>query len=74
MAVFTHSEPQPVMHGWSLGTSFLGRAFQAIVDARMAKAEREVQAYIATMEPKARKEFDLDKALIGKNGIYAWPY
>lgn len=74
MAVFAFSQPQPVFSGAARKPSLLRRMFDAIIEARMAQARREVANYVATVDPKTRAKFDLDSAVIGKNGLYVWPY
>lgn len=74
MAVFTFSEPQIVFPTASNKPSLLRRAFDAIIEARMNQARREVSAHVAMMDEKTRREFDLDAAIVGKNGVYAWPF
>lgn len=74
MAVFAFSEPQTVFAGNSKKPSIFRRALNAVIEARMAQARREVSAHVATLDPKTRAKFDLDAAVVGKNGIYAWPY
>ena len=74
MAVFTFSEPQAVFAASERKPSLFRRVLNAIIEARMAQAQREVRAHIATLDPKTRARFDIDKAVVGKNGVYVWPY
>jgi hypothetical protein len=74
MAVFTFSEPRPVFAGAGNKPSIFRRALNAMIEARMAQAQRQVNAHIATLDPKTRAKFDLDAAIVGKNGVYIWPY
>jgi hypothetical protein len=74
MAVFTFSEPRPVFASAGNKPSIFRRALNAMIEARMAQAQRQVNAHIATLDPKTRAKFDLDAAIVGKNGVYIWPY
>ncbi len=74
MAVFTFSEPQAVFTYSSAKPSFLRSAFNAIVEARTRQAEREVAAHLATLDQKTRSKYDLGDAVVGKNGMYVWPF
>ena len=74
MAVFAFSQPQPVFTASARKPLLLRRMFDAVIEARMAQARREVANYVATVDPKTRAKFDLDAAVVGKNGMYAWPY
>ncbi|WP_375568315.1 hypothetical protein ABWH92_11075 [Ahrensia marina] len=74
MAVFAFSEPQRVFADQGEKPSIFRRALNAIIEARMAQAQRQVKAHIATLDPKTRAKFDLGDAVTGKNGVYIWPY
>jgi hypothetical protein len=74
MAVFTFSEPRPVFASAANKPSIFRRAWNAIIEARMAQAQRQVNAHIATLDPKTRAKFDIGDAVTGKNGVYIWPY
>ncbi|MEQ8658712.1 MAG: hypothetical protein RIC24_15530 [Hyphomicrobiales bacterium] len=74
MAVFAFSEPQPVFATDGKKPSIFRRALNAVIEARMAQAQRQVNAHIATLDPKTRAKFDIGNAVTGKNGVYIWPY
>lgn len=74
MAVFTFSEPQAVFTHSPAKPSLLRRVFDAIVEARTRQAEREVAAHLATLDEKTRRKYDLGDAVVGKNGMYVWPF
>ncbi|MEM6384005.1 MAG: hypothetical protein AAF739_15135 [Pseudomonadota bacterium] len=83
MAAFTFSQPQPRLFRDSAFARIIKSAFTSMIQAREARARAEVAEYLAftnTREddpqrlPEKRDRYDIDAAIVGKNGIYAWPY
>lgn len=73
MAVFAHSAPQRVFDT-DISASFFGRFFQRMMNARMARAQAEIKNHMDTLDDKTLAKYDLDRAVVGKNGVYAWPF
>ena len=73
MAVTDYSDSRTLAAASPARPSFLRRLFDAMVEARMAHAQRLVANHIATLDPKTRAKYDLDRAIVGKNGVYVWP-
>lgn len=75
MAVFTYSEPQRLFAPRAAGRSLMRRAFDGIIEARMAQAQRIVDEQIAINERYNKPAADkFDAMVVGPKGVNVWPF
>ncbi|MBV6659026.1 MAG: hypothetical protein KI785_14780 [Devosiaceae bacterium] len=76
MAAFTSDAPQRLLTHPLFRSPMIRSAFDRAISAKMVRAEQQVAEHVAETEraQKPRQQFDLDAAIVGPKGIYAWPY
>lgn len=75
MAVFAFSEPQRLLSRRTSSKSLARRIFDSMIEARMAQAQRMVDEQLALSESYGKPAADnLDTMVVGKKGVYAWPF